>query len=70
MSEFLTPADNIKKKKQTNLETANVMFKEAFLVKRTRFFKENPQLSDVELDKMTADYFRNLPDDEGKRGQI
>ena len=58
------------KRKSTNLEMANTMFKEAFLVKRTRFAKENPHLSEFEIDKMTANYFRNLPDDEGKRGWV
>ncbi len=60
----------IPKRKQTNLETANAMFKEAFLVKKARFQKENPQLTDAELDRVTANYFRNLADDEGKRGWV
>jgi hypothetical protein len=54
--------------KPTNLEMANQMFKDAFLVKKTRFSKLYPTLSDDELHKITAEYFRNLPDDEGKRG--
>lgn len=53
-------------RKQTNLETANAMFKEAFLVKKTRFAKENPFLSESEINKLTADYFRNLPDEDEK----
>jgi hypothetical protein len=60
----------IRRPKQTNLETANQMFKDAFLVKKSRFAVENPQLSEQEIYKMTADYFRNLPDNDGKRGQI
>lgn len=47
-------------KKQTNLETANEMFKAAFLVKKTRFAQENPHLTEDELNKMTALYFRKL----------
>ncbi|MCB0411377.1 MAG: hypothetical protein KDD22_02555, partial [Bdellovibrionales bacterium] len=58
------------KRKWTNLEIANQMFKEAFLVKKTRFSHLHPELSDEELHKMTIEYFRNLPDDEGKRGWI
>lgn len=49
---------------------ANQMFKDAFLVKKTHFSHLHPELSDEELHKMTAEYFRNLPDDEGKRGQL
>lgn len=45
---------------------ANQMFKEAFLVKKTRFSKLHPELFDEELHKMTIEYFRNMPDDEGK----
>ncbi len=58
------------KRRPTNLEMANQMFKDAFLVKKTRFSKLHPELSDEELHKMTIEYFRNLPDDEGKRGQL
>jgi len=51
---------------------ANQMFKDAFLVKKTRFSHLHPQLADEELHKMTVEYFRNLPDDDeksqGKRG--
>lgn len=62
---------NTQRKRQTNLETANAMFKDAFLVKRTRFAKENPGLTDTEIDKMTAEYFRNLPDEDEKiRGPL
>ena len=52
--------------RQSNLEIANAMFKDAFLVKRTRFAKENPKLSASEIDKMTAEYFKNLPDEDRK----
>ncbi|MCC7405819.1 MAG: hypothetical protein IT288_15570 [Bdellovibrionales bacterium] len=58
------------KRRPTNLEMANQMFKDGFLVKKTRFSKLHPELSDEELHKMTIEYFRNLPDDEGKRGQL
>ena len=47
-------------RRQTNLETANQMFKDAFLVKKTRFAHLYPELSDSELHKMTAEYFRRL----------
>lgn len=57
-------------RKWTNLEIANQMFKEAFLVKKMRFLHLHPGLSDEELHKMTIEYFRNLPDDEGNRGQL
>ena len=46
--------------RQTSLETANEMWKDAFLMKKTRFAKENPNLSDEALMKMTAAYFRKL----------
>lgn len=55
--------------RQTNLETANAMFKNAFLMKKTRFAKENPSLSENEVDKMTADYFLHLPR-ENIKGQL
>jgi hypothetical protein len=42
------------------METANEMWKNAFLVKRTRFARENPGLSEAELNQMTANYFRKL----------
>lgn len=49
-----------KKRKQTNLETADQMFKDAFLVKKTRFSHLHPELSDEALQRMTAEYFRKL----------
>ncbi len=58
------------KRKWTNLEMANQMFKDAFLVKKTRFSHLHPELSEEDLHKMTIEYFRNLRDDEGKRGLI
>ncbi len=58
------------KKKWSNLEIANQMFKEAFLVKKMRLSHLRPELSEEDLHKMTIEYFRNLPDDEGKRGQV
>lgn len=47
-------------RKQTNLETADQMFKDAFLVKRTRFSHLHPQLSEEDLHKMTVEYFKKL----------
>lgn len=47
-------------RKQTSLETANEMFKAAFLVKKTRFAEQNPHLTDEEINKKTAQYFREL----------
>ena len=47
-------------KRPTNLEIADQMFKDAFLVKKTRFSHLYPHLSDGELIKMTAQYFRKL----------
>ena len=58
------------KKKWSNLEIANQMFKDAFAVKKMRFSHLHPELSEKDLHKMTVDYFRNLPDDDGKRGLI
>lgn len=51
-----------KKSQQTVLETANQMYKDAWLVKRTRFQKLYPDLSSAELDKKTAQYFAQLKD--------
>lgn len=48
------------KKKQTNLETADQMWKDAFLVKKTRFSHLHPELSDEQLHKMTIEYFKKL----------
>ena len=48
------------KERQTSLETANEMYKAAFLMKKERFAKENPQLSEKELLEFTSAYFRNL----------
>lgn len=48
------------KRKWTSLELADQMFKDAFLVKKTRFSHLYPDLSDEELQKMTANYFRKL----------
>ena len=48
------------KRKPTNLEMADQMFKDAFLVKKTRFSHLYPELSDDELIKMTAKYFKEL----------
>lgn len=48
------------KRKQSSLETANEMFKDAFAMKRMRFAEANPDLSEEELNKKTAEYFRKL----------
>lgn len=69
MPESLTKSST-SKRRPTNLEMANQMFKDAFLVKKMRFSHLHPELSDEELYRMTVEYFRNLPDDEGKRGSL
>ena len=56
-----------KPRRQYSLETANEMYKDAFLVKKTRFALQHPSLSDEQLNKMTALYFRKIA--EAKRGQ-
>ena len=48
------------RKKPTNLEMADQMFKDAFLVKKTRFSHLHPHLSNEELHKLTVEYFRKL----------
>lgn len=50
-------------RKWTNLELADQMFRDAFLVKKTRFSHLYPKLSDEELRKMTAEYFKSLNQD-------
>lgn len=47
-------------RKQTNLETANEMYKAAFTVKKQKFAQENPKLTEAELNRKTAEYFRHL----------
>lgn len=47
-------------KKQTNLETANQMWKDAFAVKKMKFQIENPSLSQKEVHNITIDYFKSL----------
>ena len=54
------------RRKQSSLETANEMWKDAFLVKKTKFASENPGLSDEELTKMTAAYFRKMGESKSK----
>lgn len=51
-------------RKWTNLEMADQMFKDAFLVKKTRFSHLHPNLSDEELQKMTVEYFKKLNEEE------
>jgi hypothetical protein len=53
---------NLRKPKISNLEMANQMFKDAWLVKRTWFASQFPKLSAKELDRKTADYFAKLKD--------
>jgi len=48
------------KKKQSNLETADQMWKDAFLIKKTRFSHLHPELSEKQLHKMTVEYFKKL----------
>ncbi len=48
------------KRRWTSLELADQMFKDAFLVKKTRFSHLHPNLSDEELQKMTVEYFKKL----------
>lgn len=55
-----------KKRKQTNLETANAMFKDAFLVKKARFSHLHPELSEQELIRMTAAYFKKLNEEKSR----
>jgi len=52
------------KYKQTSLETANEMFKSAFLIKKARFAEQEPSLSETELNQKTANYFKNLSREE------
>jgi len=51
-------------KQLSNLEIANEIFKTVFLVKRERLHQQFPELSDSELDKKTAEYIRELPDNQ------
>jgi hypothetical protein len=55
-----------KAQKPNNLEIADQMFKDAFLVKKTRFSHLHPTLSQEELHKMTIAYFRRLNSDGSK----
>jgi hypothetical protein len=48
--------------KQSHLATANEMFKDAFRIIKTRFAKKNPELTEEQLTKMTAEYFRGNAD--------
>lgn len=54
------PDKDNSRKKQSSLETANEMFKNAFQVKKMKFHQENLTLTDEELNVMTADYFKKL----------
>jgi hypothetical protein len=47
----------------TALETANEMYKFAFLTKKHKFAKKFPDLSDKELHQKTVAYFVALPKD-------
>ena len=55
----LKDKDNLRQK-QSSLETANEMFKNAFQLKKMKFYQENSKLSDDELNIMTANYFKSL----------
>lgn len=59
-------SSTFKKRKQTNLETADAMFKDAFLVKKARFSHLHPELSEQELVRMTAVYFKKLNEDKSR----
>ena len=48
------------KRKWTSLEIADQMYKEAFLVKKTRFSHLHPGLTEAELHQMTVDFFKSL----------
>ena len=59
----MKPANiNLKIQRQASLTTANEMFKTAFAVKKMRFSILHPHLSELELTKFTAQYFRNMID--------
>ncbi len=47
-------------KKQTNLQTANQMWKDAFAVKKMKFQTENTSLSEKEVQNLTIEYFKSL----------
>lgn len=48
------------RKRQSNLETANEMYKAAFIIKKGRFAQMNTNFSEKELLEKTAEYFRQL----------
>ncbi|HPI39561.1 MAG TPA: hypothetical protein PLJ21_02075 [Pseudobdellovibrionaceae bacterium] len=50
----------VSKRKWTSLEIADQMFKDAFLVKKTRFSHLHPNLTNEELQKKTIEYFKKL----------
>jgi hypothetical protein len=54
------------KRKWTNLEIADQMFKDAFLVKKTRFSHLHPELSSEELHQMTVEYFKKLNEEKSR----
>lgn len=47
-------------KKQSSLETANEIFKMAFLIKKAKFSSSDPNLTDSQLNQKTALYFRKI----------
>ncbi|MBX3039192.1 MAG: hypothetical protein KF789_00620 [Bdellovibrionaceae bacterium] len=55
-----------KQRKWTSLEIVDQMYKDAFLVKKTRFSHLHPELSDKELHQMTVQYFIKLAKDKPK----
>lgn len=52
----------LKRLQQSSLETANQMYKDAWLVKRTKFQKAHPELSARQIDEKTSAYFAKLKD--------
>lgn len=51
----------VQPRKATPLEAANEIYRMAFLIKRTRFATEHPDLPAAEIDRLTARYFSSLP---------
>ncbi len=56
----IDPEIKLKNRRQTSLETANQMYKDAFLIIKTRMARAHPTLAEAELQKLTASYFINL----------
>lgn len=56
----MNPSQIQKPKKLSSLELADQMWKDAFLVKKTKFALANPLMTEAEILKLTANYFKNL----------